>query len=251
MRHLVSKHKQRRQGQLSLCIYAKCRRSCLGRCNFRTTRQNLFDINTMHKQALALPLERPADAVDSRFTKALATHSAPRLRIADRCDTDTTRLWLPKSCAGTEIHQDGHSRHLCNSTSPTSEGSETNKLCTCLARSRSRHMLGEADSRKRSGVASVGGQLATGIPPSRPSHASAGVRFNVVLHFVDGHFLLQRDFLLQLVCPPTAEPTRPNPPSTPPPLPCPAPPHGVRPLKSVRPSSEEEDSNATPKYQQE
>ena len=59
--------------------------------------------------------------------------------------------------------------------------------------------------------------------------------------------------LLQLVCPPTAEPTRPNSPSTPPPLPCPAPPHGVRPLKSVRPSSEEEqeDSNATPKYQQE
>ena len=117
----------------------------------------------MHKQALALPLERPADAVDSRFTKALATHSAPRLRIADRCDADTTRLWLPKSCAGTEIHQDGHSRHFCNSTSPTSEGSETNKLCTCLARSRSRHMLGEADSRKRSGVASVGGQLANGI----------------------------------------------------------------------------------------
>ena len=110
-------------------------------------------------------------------------------------------------------------------------------------------MLGVTDSEKRSGIASVEGQLATRVSPSRPSRASTGARCNVVLHFVDGHFLLQSDFLLRLVCPPTAEPARPNPPSALPPLPCPAPPHGVRPLKSVRPSSEEEDSNATPKHQ--
>ena len=82
-------------------------------------------------------------------------------------------------------------------------------------------MLGVTDSEKRSGIASVEGQLATRVSPSRPSRASAGARCNVVLHFVDGHFLLQSDFLLRLVCPPTAEPARLNPPSALPPRSCP------------------------------